>query len=71
MSDFWIIVPVKDTRYSKQRLAEHLTPEQRRKLALTMLEDVLDAVAPVQDEARLVLVTIDPDVIEARATYWR
>ena len=63
MSDFWIIVPVKDTRYSKQRLAERLTPVQRRKLALTMLEDVLDAVAPVQDEARLVLVTIDPDVI--------
>ena len=64
MSEFWIIVPVKDTRYSKQRLADRLTPEQRRKLALTMLEDVLDAVAPVQDEACLVLVTIDPDVIK-------
>ena len=66
MSEFWIIVPVKDTRYSKQRLAERLGPAQRQMLALTMLDDVLDAVAPVQNEARLVLVTVDPDVI-ARA----
>lgn len=61
MSSFWIIVPVKDTRHSKQRLMASLDAHQRRSLALVMLEDVLAAVAPVRDFARCAVVTTDPD----------
>ena len=60
MSAFWIIVPVKDTRHSKQRLAEVMTPEQRQTLAHRMLEDVLEAIAPLQARVGCALVTIDP-----------
>lgn len=60
MTGLWIIVPVKDSRYSKQRLAEMLTAEQRQALAHVMLEDVLDAIAPLQARAPCVLVTVDP-----------
>ena len=59
MSNFWIIVPVKDTRHSKQRLAESLTPDERQTLAHAMLEDVLDAIAPLTQDVRCALVTID------------
>ena len=61
MSDFWTIVPVKDTRLSKQRLSGRLMGAQRQKLALTMLEDVLDAIVPTEDLSPIVLVTVDPD----------
>ncbi|MGI9478542.1 MAG: 2-phospho-L-lactate guanylyltransferase [Hyphomicrobiaceae bacterium] len=60
MSAFWIIVPVKDTSQSKQRLGELLSQDQRRQLAHVMLEDVLDAIAPLRDRAPCALVTIDP-----------
>ncbi len=60
MSAFWIIVPVKDTSLSKQRLGDLLSQEQRRQLAHVMLEDVLEAIAPLRDHAPCVLVTIDP-----------
>jgi len=60
MSAFWIIVPVKDTSQSKQRLGELLSQDQRRQLAHVMLEDVLEAIAPLRDRAPCVLVTIDP-----------
>lgn len=59
MSSFWIIVPVKDTRHSKQRLMASLDAHQRQSLALAMLEDVLAAVAPVQGLARCAVVTVD------------
>jgi 2-phospho-L-lactate guanylyltransferase len=61
MSNFWIIVPVKDTRHSKQRLMASLDGHQRRTLALAMLEDVFSAIAPVRDRAPCAVVTIDPD----------
>ena len=60
MSAFWIIVPVKDTSLSKQRLGDLLSQDQRRQLAHVMLEDVLEAIAPLRDRAPCVLVTIDP-----------
>ncbi len=59
MSAFWIIVPVKDTSQSKQRLGELISPENRRQLAHHMLEDVLEAIAPLRDRAPCALVTID------------
>lgn len=60
MSAFWIIVPVKDTLQSKQRLGDMLSADQRRRLAHAMLEDVLAAIAPLRDRAPCALVTIDP-----------
>ncbi|MEM7748532.1 MAG: 2-phospho-L-lactate guanylyltransferase [Pseudomonadota bacterium] len=69
MENFWTIVPVKDTRYSKQRTSARLDAERRQGLALTMLEDVLQALAPTQDLSRLVLVTVDPTAIELAGKY--
>ena len=69
MSSFWTIIPVKDTRFSKQRLAARLNAVQRQKLALVMLEDVLAAVAPTADQSRPVLVTVDPAAIALAACY--
>ena len=69
MSSFWIIVPVKDTRHSKQRLMASLDAHQRRALALAMLEDVLSAIAPVRDLARCAVVTIDPDATAMAERY--
>jgi 2-phospho-L-lactate guanylyltransferase len=69
MSSFWIIVPVKDTRHSKQRLMASLDAYQRRSLALAMLEDVLSAVAPVHALARCAVVTIDPDATAMAGRY--
>jgi len=60
MSALWIIVPFKDSRHSKQRLARLLSAEKRQALAHAMLEDVLDAIAPLRDRAPCVLVTVDP-----------
>ena len=69
MSSFWIIVPVKDTRHSKQRLIASLDAHQRRLLALAMLEDVLAAIAPVRDLARCAVVTIDPEATAMAERY--
>ncbi|MEM6498706.1 MAG: 2-phospho-L-lactate guanylyltransferase [Pseudomonadota bacterium] len=69
MDNFWTIVPVKDTRYSKQRTSARLDADQRQGLALTMLEDVLEALAPTQDLSHLVLVTVDPTAIELAGRY--
>lgn len=69
MSSFWVIVPVKDTRHSKQRLMASLDAHQRRSLALIMLEDVLAAIAPVRALARCAVVTIDPDATAMAERY--
>jgi 2-phospho-L-lactate guanylyltransferase len=66
---FWIIVPVKDTRQSKQRLMASLDAHQRRMLALAMLEDVLSAVVPVHDRAPCAVVTVDPDAAAMAERY--
>jgi 2-phospho-L-lactate/phosphoenolpyruvate guanylyltransferase len=54
------VVPVKDTTRAKQRLADVLTAEQRRLLALAMVEDVLQTLASVCELAEIVVVTVDP-----------
>jgi 2-phospho-L-lactate/phosphoenolpyruvate guanylyltransferase len=69
MSNFWIIVPVKDTRQSKQRLMASLDAHQRRMLALAMLEDVLSAIAPVRDRVPCAIVTVDPDATAMAGRY--
>ncbi len=55
-------VPVKDLENAKQRLVPVLSPEERRALARTMLEDVLDALGEAGLD-RVLVVTRDPEVI--------
>ena len=54
------VVPVKDTRKAKQRLAGILPGARRQELALAMVEDVLTALARVRELAGIFVVTDDP-----------
>jgi 2-phospho-L-lactate/phosphoenolpyruvate guanylyltransferase len=60
MSDIWAVIPVKEFVDAKDRLSGLLSPQQRRRLAETMLMDVLDAVAGSRHLAGIVIVTLDP-----------
>lgn len=53
------VVPVKDARQAKQRLAGVLDAARRHELALAMFEDVLTALARVPELAGILVVTID------------
>ncbi len=65
----WAVVPVKDIRNAKQRLAAALPQAQRSALALAMLEDVLEALAGARSLAGIILVTIDPSARELAQRY--
>ena len=60
MTGIWAVVPVKEFEGAKQRLSSALSSEERRVLATTMLEDVLDAVSAVPELAGVLVVTLDP-----------
>jgi 2-phospho-L-lactate guanylyltransferase len=60
MSGIWAVIPVKEFDGAKHRLSDLLPPSQRRRLAETMLTDVLDAVAGCRHLAGVVIVTLDP-----------
>ena len=60
MSGVWAVVPVKELDGAKQRLSSALSPGERRLLATTMLEDVLEAVSAVRELAGVLVVTVDP-----------
>jgi 2-phospho-L-lactate/phosphoenolpyruvate guanylyltransferase len=57
------IVPVKEFSDAKQRLAAALPSHLRSELAVTMLEDVLDALSRVSELAQIAVITIDPAAI--------
>ena len=63
-SSLWAVVPVKDLRHAKQRLAAVLSATERQALFRAMLEDVFFALAASEGLAGILLVTSDP---EARA----
>jgi 2-phospho-L-lactate/phosphoenolpyruvate guanylyltransferase len=63
------VVPVKEARDAKQRLAGVLSGAQRRELALAMFEDVLAVLASVQELAGIMVVTVDPSAIAIAARY--
>ena len=69
MTGIWAVVPVKEFEGAKQRLSTCLSPEERRVLATTMLEDVLDAVSAVRELAGVVVVTVDPAATSLAARY--
>ena len=69
MSRIWAIVPVKEFEGAKQRLSPALSPDERRVLAVTMLEDVLEAMSAVRELAGLIVVTVDPAATSLAARY--
>jgi len=64
-----LLIPVKDQRNAKQRLAAVLSPEERFALAQAMLEDVLAAVAAVAPRPPVALVTSDASALELARGY--
>lgn len=62
--DICAVVPVKDTRHAKQRLAGILTRTQRQRLAMAMLQDVLTGLAATHDLAGILVVTADQAAAE-------
>ena len=71
VSGIWAVVPVKEFEGAKQRLSSALSPEERRALATTMLEDVLDAVSAVRELAGVLVVTLDPAATSLASRYRR
>ena len=69
MTDIWAVVPVKQFEGAKQRLSSALSFDERRLLAMTMLEDVLEAVSVVKDLAGVLVVTVDPAATSLAARY--
>jgi len=63
------VVPVKETKEAKQRLAGVLSSAQRQELALAMIEDVLATLAAVPQLARVLVVTIDPAAAATAARF--
>lgn len=68
MTDLCAIVPVKPLDTAKSRLAGVLAPPQRRRLMLTMLDDVLGALARTPAVAQTFVVTADAEVARAAAS---
>ena len=58
----WAIVPVKSLVRAKRRMSPHLSAPVRRRLVLTMLEDVLGALAASAGVDRVLVVSPDADV---------
>ena len=72
MTGIWAVIPVKELAGAKQRLAAFLTQDERHRLALTMLDDVLGALAGATRLAGIALVTLDPHATAiAKHHNWR
>jgi 2-phospho-L-lactate/phosphoenolpyruvate guanylyltransferase len=69
VSSVWAVLPVKEFDGAKQRLSPALTPKERRLLATTMLEDVLDAVSTVKALAGVLVITVDPAATSLAGRY--
>ena len=65
----WALVPFKGADGAKRRLAEHLTPIERRELALAMLADVLTALAGARALSGILLVSKAPIAAKIAARF--
>lgn len=66
-----VLIPVKDLRRAKQRLASVMTQEERTAFALAMMEDVFGAVAAARGLNRVFLVSsYEPAIDRARELGW-
>lgn len=61
-SKLWALVPMKRLAHAKLRLAPQLADDERRRLAVAMLRDVLDVLSAVKGLARTAVVTGDPEI---------
>jgi 2-phospho-L-lactate guanylyltransferase len=68
-SGLWAVMPVKDLRGAKQRLAGILSAAERHALARAMLEDVLCTLSACPGLAGILLVTRDPEARRLAARY--
>lgn len=64
-----LLLPIKDLRNAKQRLAEVLTPDERFGLAQAMLADTIQAVSGVQRADKIFVITSYEPAMEIAATY--
>jgi 2-phospho-L-lactate guanylyltransferase len=67
--DVHAVVPIKDTKDAKRRLAGVLGAPRRRELALAMFEDVLATLSRVRELAGIVVITADPAAIAIARRY--
>src|SRR5262245_56252649 len=58
-----VLLPVKDFKDAKHRLAPALNAEQRAGLARAMLPDVLDALRAAAEPSRIVIYTASENVV--------
>ncbi|MBZ5529179.1 MAG: 2-phospho-L-lactate guanylyltransferase [Acidobacteriia bacterium] len=66
-----LLLPIKDQRNAKQRLAGLLSPEERQSLARAMMEDVLTAVRSVRRAEQIFVVTnFAPAIRIAESAGW-
>lgn len=66
-----LLLPIKDLRNAKQRLAGVLTPEQRFGLAQAMLADTMRAVRGIGSAVRIFVVTnYEPAALTAQQNGW-
>ena len=65
----WVVIPLKNTTASKQRLASVLSQEARGELALAMFEDVLTAVSRAGGVRGILVVTNDVAGAEIAARF--
>jgi 2-phospho-L-lactate guanylyltransferase len=67
-----LLLPIKDHRNAKQRLACILTPEERQTLAHAMMQDVLNAVKRVRRAQHIFVVTnYEPAMRIAESAGWQ
>ncbi len=60
----WAVVPLKNIRHAKQRLAPLLTPAERSQLMLAMVSDVLIALTRTRGLAGILLVSRAPEATD-------
>jgi 2-phospho-L-lactate/phosphoenolpyruvate guanylyltransferase len=66
-----ILIPVKNFREAKKRLAPHFSPSDRAALAEAMLSDFFQVVAAVREIDRVFVISSEPVALErARALGW-
>lgn len=69
MRAIWAIIPIKDLSRAKQRLSSLLNGEERRRLGLAMLRDVLDALVNVRGLSGVMLASCDADACSLARRY--
>lgn len=69
MTGIWAIVPIKDTHFSKSRLAPVMSDRMRRQLALIMFEDVLTALLHAPGLEGIMVPTPDAEITRIGRRY--